>query len=99
MSLALAYLLMILGVAGFFLQTLAQLEDGGQTFTPLGYLRQHPYRWTSMIFAASALLWMLQAAGQLHDAVSAFSIGYMCQAANETLRARANARINQGPTQ
>lgn len=95
MNLAIAYLLMLLGVLGFFLQTMAEIEDAGQHLSPLGFLRQHPYRWASMIFAASAALWMLHAAGQLHDAVSAFSIGYMCQAANETLRARANARLNQ----
>jgi hypothetical protein len=95
LSMLLASALMFLGVIAQFIQKMAELEDAGQGMTPWAYLRAHPYRAASMVMASEILLFVWQAMGEL-SVVSSILTGYACQSAAETLRARANSRINQG---
>jgi hypothetical protein len=93
-NLWLATALMVVGVVVHFVQKMAELEDAGQIFTPLGYLRLHPWRAAALVTSAWGLLWVCFATGEL-SRVTAFLIGYSCQAAADVLRARANAKASQ----
>jgi hypothetical protein len=75
---------------------LAALEDAGTNITPLAYLRKHPYRSASMVVCAFLVMIAVNAAGQLTD-VGALLIGFSCQAAADSLRARASAQMNIPP--
>lgn len=94
MNLYLATALMLFGCIVHFVEALALLEEAGERLTPLGYLRQHPYRALSMVLTAFILLFMLNAAGELTK-VAAVLVGYTCQGAADRVRQRANARMNQ----
>lgn len=87
--------LLLFGVVCHFLQTLAALEDAGNGMSALAYIKSHPYRAASMVTAAFVLMLVTRELGQLTN-VTAVLIGYSCQSAADTLRARANARLNQG---
>lgn len=93
-SLWLATLLMAAGIVVHFVQKMAELEDAGQIFTPLGYLRLHPWRAAMLVSTAWLLLYVTFLTGELTK-VTAILFGYSCQAAADTLRARANAKASQ----
>lgn len=93
-SLLLGTGLMAIGVLVHFVLKLAELEDKGQHYSPLAYLRIHPWRAASMVLCAWLLLYICHAMGEL-TRVAAVLIGFSCQAAADTLRARANARLSK----
>lgn len=96
MNLYLATALLIVGCLTHFLLVLAALEDAGTNITPLEYLRRHPYRAASMVMCAFILMLAANAAGELTN-LSAILIGFSCQGAADSLRARASARMNITP--
>ena len=93
MNLYLATALMMFGVGVHFLTVLASLEDAGQTFTPWGYLKLHPYRAALLVCASFILLLVVNEMNQLTQ-ITAVLIGYTCQDANDRLRRNANVRMN-----
>jgi hypothetical protein len=93
MNLYLATAWLVFGCLAHFLTVLAALEDAGTNITPLAYLRTHPYRAASMVMCAFILMLAANAAGQLTD-LAAVLIGFSCQAAADSLRARASAQMN-----
>lgn len=93
-GLAFASGLMFLGIVVHFVLVMRDLEDKGQHYTPLGYLRLHPWRAASMILCAWLLLYVCFAMGEC-TRVTAVLIGFSCQTAADRLRAQANARANK----
>jgi hypothetical protein len=93
MNLYIATALMLFGVGVHFLSVLADLEESGQSMTPWGYLRQHPYRAALMVCASFILLLV---ANELHQVtqLTAVLIGFTCQEANDRLRRSANAKLS-----
>lgn len=96
MNLYLATALLIFGCLAHFLTVLAALEESGANITPLAYLKSHPYRAASMVVCAFVLMLAANAAGELTN-LSAVLIGFTCQSAADSLRARASARMNSPP--
>jgi hypothetical protein len=86
--------LMFLGVVVHFVVVMAGLEDAGERYTPLGYLRLHPWRAVSMVLSAWLLLWMCHELGEL-TRVTAVLIGFSCQSAADRLRTAAISRTNK----
>lgn len=92
MTIYLATLWMLFGVAVHFLTVLASLEDAGTPISPLAYLKLHPYRAALMVSASFMLLIIVNEMHQLTQ-VTALLLGYTCQEANDRLRQRANTTI------
>ena len=93
-GLALGSALMLVGVIVSFVVKMAVLEDAGQHYTPLGYLRLHPWRSAALVLTTWALLYVLHEMGEL-TRVAAVLLGFTCEQSNDTLRAMANKRTRQ----
>lgn len=93
-SLLIATGLMLFGILVHFALVMRDLEDKGQHYSPLAYLRLHPWRAFSMLLCSWACLWVAHEMGEL-TRLTAFLIGFSCQAAADRLRATANAKLNR----
>ena len=96
MNLYLATACLLFGCLAHFLTVLAALEDAGTNITPSKYLAAHPYRAASLVVCAFILMLAANAAGQLTP-LAAVLMGFTCQAAADSLRARASAQMNIQP--
>lgn len=86
--------LMLLGVVVQFVVKMATLEDAGEHYTPLGYLRLHPWRGAALVLTGWLMLWVCHEMGEV-TRVTAVLIGFGCEQANDWLRAMANKRANK----
>lgn len=94
MNIYIATGLLLFGVGAHYLQVLAALEAAGTHLTPLAYLRQHPYRFASMLVTAFIAMLVVRELGELTK-VAAVLLGYTCQNAADIIRKRANSRMNK----
>ncbi len=85
----LASALMGLGIVVQFVVKMASLEDAGEHYSPLSYLRLHPWRAAALVLTAWLALYVCFAMGEVTK-VTAVLIGFGCEQANDWLRARAN---------
>lgn len=92
MNLYLAIACMLFGIVIHFLIVLTAAEDAGQKLTPVGYLREHPYRAALMVCASLVAVLI---ANELHQLtpLTAVLIGVACQDQADRIRQRANSRI------
>jgi hypothetical protein len=86
--------LMLAGIIVSFVVKMAILEDAGQHYTPVGYLRLHPWRSLALVLTTWALLYVFHEMGEL-TRVSAVLLGFTCEQSNDTLRALANKRTTK----
>lgn len=86
--------LMLLGIVVQFVVKMAAFEDAGEHYTPLGYLRLHPWRAAALVLTTFLLLWICHELGEL-TRVAAMLLGFTCEQSNDTLRGIANKRANR----
>ena len=93
-ELAIASVLMLLGIVAHFIAKLSALEDAGQSPAAGTYLRSHPWRILNMLIACEISLFLFSELGQLNF-VTAILTGYCCQSVSDNLRKRAENRLPQ----
>jgi hypothetical protein len=93
-TLTVASLYMLGGTFGAFAQKMMELEDAGERVTPWGYLLAHPWRVLNMIVSCEIALFVFHAMGEL-NIVTAIFTGYTCQSVAESLRVKAQAKLNK----
>ena len=94
LALAIASLLMLLGIGAHFVAKLSALEDSGQAPRPGHYLKTHPWRILNMLIACEISIFLFAELGQLNF-VTAILTGYCCQSVSDNLRKRAENRLPQ----
>jgi hypothetical protein len=88
--------LLLLGAVAQFVFKMAAFENEGQHYTPLSYLRLHPWNTIAVLFGAWLCLYIAFEMGEC-TRVTAVLIGLGCESAVAGLRKKADQKIGLQP--
>lgn len=91
-TLIVASALMLLGAVAQFVFKMAHFENEGQHYTPVSYLRLHPWNTIAVLLGAWLCLYISFEMGEC-TRVTAVLIGLGCESAVAGLRAKADKKM------
>lgn len=86
--------LVLSGMTVQFIKKMADLEASGTLLTPWQHYRQKPWGALLLLISTMFLAYSLFIAGQLNE-FAAMSVGFCCNEAYDSLRARAVGRMGE----
>lgn len=93
-AVATLFLLVLAGMAVQFVKKMADLEASGTLITPWQHYRQKPWGALLLFISTMFLAYSLHLVGQLNE-FGALSVGFCCNEAYDSLRARAAGRMGE----